>query len=85
MSELEVRVKDLEKKNSEIEERLSTLQNENQMLRHVRLPNFRCRSHLNIMTLDVLHTLNRCYADLEEHYGWHARKEIELGLDASKY
>lgn len=36
--ELEVRVKELEKKNSEVEERLSTLQNENQMLRHVRLP-----------------------------------------------
>lgn len=34
--ELETRVKDLEKKNSELEERLSTLQNENQMLRHVR-------------------------------------------------
>lgn len=33
--ELEVRVKELEKKNSEVEERLSTLQNENQMLRHV--------------------------------------------------
>lgn len=46
MSELEVRVKDLEKKNSELEERLSTLQNENQMLRHVCLPNFRCHSHL---------------------------------------
>ncbi|KAJ0806024.1 putative transcription factor bZIP family [Helianthus annuus] len=35
LSELEVRVKELEKKNSEVEERLSTLQNENQMLRHV--------------------------------------------------
>lgn len=33
--ELEVRVKELEKKNSEVEERLSTLQNENQMLRHI--------------------------------------------------
>ncbi|KAK3032391.1 hypothetical protein RJ639_036408 [Escallonia herrerae] len=35
LSELEVRVKDLEKKNSELEERLSTLLNENQMLRHI--------------------------------------------------
>lgn len=35
MSELEARVKDLEKKNSELDERLSTLQNENQMLRHI--------------------------------------------------
>ncbi|KAI3506164.1 hypothetical protein L2E82_49313 [Cichorium intybus] len=35
LNELEVRVKDLEKKNSELEERLSTLQNENQMLRHI--------------------------------------------------
>lgn len=37
LNELEVRVKELEKKNSEVEERLSTLQNENQMLRHVSL------------------------------------------------
>ncbi|KAK1408395.1 hypothetical protein QVD17_40127 [Tagetes erecta] len=35
LNELEVRVKELEKKNSEVEERLSTLQNENQMLRHI--------------------------------------------------
>ncbi|KAK9072840.1 hypothetical protein SSX86_009275 [Deinandra increscens subsp. villosa] len=35
LSELEVRVKELEKKNSELDERLSTLQNENQMLRHI--------------------------------------------------
>ncbi|KAL8255917.1 hypothetical protein R6Q59_030984 [Mikania micrantha] len=35
LSELELRVKESEKKNSELEERLSTLQNENQMLRHV--------------------------------------------------
>ncbi|WCJ30255.1 Transcription factor HY5 [Euphorbia peplus] len=35
LSELEIRVKDLEKKNSELEERLSTLQNENQMLRQI--------------------------------------------------
>ncbi|KAJ4707916.1 putative Transcription factor hy5 [Melia azedarach] len=35
LNELETRVKDLEKKNSELEERLSTLQNENQMLRHI--------------------------------------------------
>ncbi|XP_065848358.1 transcription factor HY5 [Euphorbia lathyris] len=35
LNELEIRVKDLEKKNSELEERLSTLQNENQMLRHI--------------------------------------------------
>ncbi|XP_068652987.1 transcription factor HY5-like [Aristolochia californica] len=33
LNDLEVRVKDLETKNSELEERLSTLQNENQMLR----------------------------------------------------
>ncbi|PSS34459.1 Transcription factor like [Actinidia chinensis var. chinensis] len=33
--ELEARVKDLEKKNSEMEEMLSTLQNENQMLRQI--------------------------------------------------
>lgn len=31
--DLETRVKDLEKKNSELKEKLSTLQNENQMLR----------------------------------------------------
>lgn len=35
LGELEVRVKDLEKKNSELDERLSTLQNENNMLRQV--------------------------------------------------
>lgn len=35
LSELEVRVKDLEKKNSELDERLSTLQNENNMLRQI--------------------------------------------------
>ncbi|XVF47891.1 hypothetical protein PTKIN_Ptkin03bG0146600 [Pterospermum kingtungense] len=35
LNELETRVKDLEKKNSELEERLSTLQNENQMLRQI--------------------------------------------------
>ncbi|KAK1429609.1 hypothetical protein QVD17_11823 [Tagetes erecta] len=35
LSELELRVKELEKKNSEAEERLSTLQKENQMLRHI--------------------------------------------------
>ncbi|CAM8910062.1 hypothetical protein QQ045_033114 [Rhodiola kirilowii] len=35
LSELEVRVKDMETKNSELEERLSTLQNENQMLRQI--------------------------------------------------
>lgn len=48
--ELEVRVKELEKKNSEVEERLSTLQNENQMLRHVRflfsLPFFSSQMYL---------------------------------------
>ena len=33
--DLETRVKDLEKKNSELKERLSTLQNENQMLRQI--------------------------------------------------
>ncbi|GLT96884.1 hypothetical protein SLE2022_144760 [Rubroshorea leprosula] len=35
LNELETRVKDLEKKNSELEERLSTYQNENEMLRQV--------------------------------------------------
>lgn len=35
LNDLEMKVKDLEKSNSELEERLSTLQNENQMLRHV--------------------------------------------------
>ncbi|RAL52842.1 hypothetical protein DM860_007610 [Cuscuta australis] len=33
--DLEVRVKELETKNAELEERVSTLQNENQMLRHI--------------------------------------------------
>ncbi|PWZ23564.1 Transcription factor HY5 [Zea mays] len=35
LTDLEVKVRDLEKKNSEMEERLSTLQNENQMLRQI--------------------------------------------------
>uniref|UniRef100_A0A7N0T9M0 Transcription factor HY5 n=1 Tax=Kalanchoe fedtschenkoi TaxID=63787 RepID=A0A7N0T9M0_KALFE len=35
LTELELRVKASEKKNSELEERLSTLQNENQMLRQI--------------------------------------------------
>uniref|UniRef100_A0A453SA41 Transcription factor HY5 n=1 Tax=Aegilops tauschii subsp. strangulata TaxID=200361 RepID=A0A453SA41_AEGTS len=35
MGELEVKVKDLETRNSELEERLSTLQNENQMLKQI--------------------------------------------------
>ncbi|KAI3982031.1 hypothetical protein MKX01_018937 [Papaver californicum] len=35
LTDLEVKVKELEKKNGELEERLSTLQNENQMLRHI--------------------------------------------------
>ncbi|KAK4277154.1 hypothetical protein QN277_015195 [Acacia crassicarpa] len=35
LNDLETGVKDLEKKNTELEERLSTLQNENQMLRHI--------------------------------------------------
>ncbi|KAB1204595.1 Transcription factor HY5 [Morella rubra] len=35
LTDLETRVKELERKNSELEERLSTLQNENQMLRHI--------------------------------------------------
>ncbi|KAL3500870.1 hypothetical protein ACH5RR_039963 [Cinchona calisaya] len=33
--DLEARVKELETKNAELEEKLSTLQNENQMLRHI--------------------------------------------------
>lgn len=41
LSDLETRVNDLEKKNSELKERLSTLQNENQMLRQVCV-NFVC-------------------------------------------
>ncbi|KAF6154228.1 hypothetical protein GIB67_001124 [Kingdonia uniflora] len=40
LGDLEVRVKELESKNSELEERLSTLQNENQMLRHVCVSTF---------------------------------------------
>lgn len=45
--DLEVRVKELESKNAEVEERLSTLQNENQMLRQVNsLIPCRKRSHL---------------------------------------
>ena len=35
--DLEARVKELETKNAELEERLSTLQNENQMLRQVQV------------------------------------------------
>lgn len=35
LTDLEVRVKELETKNAELDERLSTLQNENQMLRQV--------------------------------------------------
>ena len=35
LGELETRVKDLENRNSELDERLSTLQNENHMLRQV--------------------------------------------------
>ncbi|KAL3838598.1 hypothetical protein ACJIZ3_023189 [Penstemon smallii] len=35
MTDLEVRVKELETNNAELEERLSTLQNENQMLRQI--------------------------------------------------
>ncbi|KAI4376912.1 hypothetical protein MLD38_014617 [Melastoma candidum] len=35
LTDLEVRVKGLEKKNSELEERLTTLQNENRMLRQI--------------------------------------------------
>ncbi|KAM0968842.1 hypothetical protein ACFX13_017438 [Malus domestica] len=35
LNDLEVRVKELEQKNSELDERLSTLQNENQMLRQI--------------------------------------------------
>lgn len=74
--ELEVRVKELEKKNSEVEERLSTLQNENQMLRHVRflfsLPFF--SSQMYLIWFDWIFG----YADFEEHNGWYARKEIEV-------
>ncbi|EPS69415.1 hypothetical protein M569_05351, partial [Genlisea aurea] len=42
--DLEARVKDLETKNAELEERLSTLQNENQMLRQI-LKNTTAGSH----------------------------------------
>ncbi|RWR86225.1 transcription factor HY5 [Cinnamomum micranthum f. kanehirae] len=35
LNELEVKVKDMEAKNSELKEKLSTLQNENKMLRHI--------------------------------------------------
>lgn len=53
LSELEVRVKDLEKKNSELDERLSTLQNENNMLRQV------CHiyiifAHLNTSSISII-------------------------------
>lgn len=37
LNDLETKVKELEKNNSELQERLSTLQNENQMLRSVRI------------------------------------------------
>jgi hypothetical protein len=52
LTDLEVKVKDLEKKNSEMEERLSTLQNENQMLRQVHIPLvWLCFWHIQISVL----------------------------------
>lgn len=63
--DLETRVNDLEKKNSALEERLSTLQNENQMLRHVchisvTISTSFCSS-MSIMShlaFDMIHALN---------------------------
>lgn len=51
LTDLEVKVKDLEKKNSEMEERLSTLQNENQMLRQVHFIFAMCLAHTNLCTV----------------------------------
>lgn len=77
-------MKELEKKNSEVEERLSTLQNENQMLRHVIYTYISLSFTITITIFDLiwfdLIWLNVCYADLEEHNGWYARKEIEVDL-----
>jgi proteasome assembly chaperone (PAC2) family protein len=57
LTDLEVKVKDLEKKNSEMEERLSTLQNENQMLRQVHFASVLLYIYLtcaNLCTLLIL-------------------------------
>jgi transcription factor HY5 len=43
--DLETKAKDLEKRNAELEQRVSTLQNENNMLRQV-LVLFSCSTHL---------------------------------------
>lgn len=53
--DLEGKVKELETKNAELEERLSTLQNENQVLRHVRHKNllaFLFISHIEFLTFE---------------------------------
>lgn len=70
-------MKELEKKNSEVEERLSTLQNENQMLRHVYIY---ILFHLPLPLPWFDSIFNWYDADLEEHNGWYARKEIEVDL-----
>jgi uncharacterized coiled-coil DUF342 family protein len=58
LNDLEARVKELEKKNSELDERVSTLQNENNMLRQVG-----CYSiiffFLIILACQICHNLNR--------------------------
>ncbi|XWS27210.1 hypothetical protein CRYUN_Cryun26dG0095300 [Craigia yunnanensis] len=48
LNEMKGRVKDLEKNNSELEERLSTLQNENQMLRQL---NYFVKFPFNLITI----------------------------------
>lgn len=72
-------MKELEKKNSEVEERLSTLQNENQMLRHVIYTYISISFiyHYHFLLSNVFYFMN---ADLEEHNGWYARKEIVVDL-----
>lgn len=51
--DLEARVKELESSNSELEERLSTMQNENQMLRQVKISSHPVIYLLHIMCHDV--------------------------------
>lgn len=55
MIDLEARVKELETKNAELEERLSTLQNENQMLRqvHLSLPLHSCNIDIVALLFQV--------------------------------